>query len=404
MSQNNKKRRMDDELRSKLELISDLQVHKTELEAQNQELKEAQQELEIARDRHVDLYDFAPIGYLTLDKLGCVQSINLTGATLLGVHRQYIIGKPLLTCLPKVDSNAFLHYLKGIFNSSSNTVIELTITDSNQVEKHLRLVSSLISNGGSCRMVISDITQLKETAQRNQELLLENRRLLQNLYKIQEKERRVLAHELHDELGQWLSAIHAEAEIICSSLGDNSVVQESAASIKESVNEMHIVIRSMLHKLCPALLDALGLKDSLLDLRDKWCVHHANITLEFKLKGKLDDLDGHINITVYRIVQEALTNIYRHADATQASVNLHRIGDKNSETDYLLLSVQDNGKGYDTSKKPSGLGLLGMRERVIAVGGELMVRSISNDGTQIDIKLPLSAVSYNRRAEDKKQI
>ena len=393
---------MDDELRSKLELISDLQVHQVELEAQNNELKDAQQELEIARDRYVDLYDFAPIGYLTLDKAGHVQSINLTGATLFGIQRKHITGKPLLTCLPKVDSNAFLRYLNGIFNSSDNTVIELTITDSDEITKHLRLESSLISNGGSCRMVISDITQLKETSQRNQELLLDNRRLLQSLYEIQEKERRVLAHELHDELGQWLAAIHAEAEVICSSFDNKSVAQESAASIKESANEMHIVIRSMLHKLSPMLLDALGLPDSLLDLKDKWCVRHANIALEFKLEGKLDDLDGHINITVYRIVQEALTNIWNHADATQASVNLLRIGGKNSAKDYLLLGVQDNGKGYNPSQKPSGLGLLGMRERAIAVGGELVVHSIPSNGTQIEVKLPLSAVNYKRRAEDKK--
>lgn len=400
MNQNN--RRIDDELRSKLELLSDLQVHQAELEAQNQELRDTQELLETTRDSYIDLYDFAPIGYLTLDKAGYVQSINLTGATLFGIQRAYIIGKPILTCLPKTDSNAFFRYLNGIFNSFGNTEFELTIIDSDGVTKHLRLKSSLSRAGDSCRMVITDITQLKATAQENQELLFDNRRLLQNLYEIQEKERRTLARELHDELGQWLAAIHAEAEIICSSLGNKSVVQESAECIKESAKEMHIVIRNMLHKLCPALLDALGLPDSLLDLKDKWCVHHAHITLEFKLEGKLDDLNEHINITIYRIVQEALTNICSHADATQASVNLQRIGDKNSATDYLLLSIQDNGKGYDTNQKSRGLGLLGMRERAIAVGGELITRSIPNDGTQIEVKLPLNAVNYRRRAEDKK--
>lgn len=102
---------------------------------------------------------------------------------------------------------------------------------------------------------------------RSRELLDDNRRLMQNLFKMQEEERRLLSRELHDELGQWLTAIYAESEIIATQTDKNSTLHASSQAINECVQEIYKVIHGMLHQLRPVLLDTLGLADALYELK-----------------------------------------------------------------------------------------------------------------------------------------
>jgi len=372
----------------KMALIAQLQAHQIELEMQNQELRETQQLLEETRDRYADLYDFAPVGYLTVDKAGRIRSINLTGAILLDLERVSVIGKPLKDFFCQKDSQKFFDYLYQTFNTCSNTVNEFEINHSSDCKRHIRLESSVISGHNTCRMVMTDISQLKKSLHRNQELLNENRRLMKNIYQAQEQERCAIARELHDELGQWLTAIYAEAEIISSYADKDSIIIGSCQEIKNCSQRMHELMRGMLHKLRPVLLDTLGLPDALLDLKEQWHKHHTHTTLELTLEGKFENLDEHISITVYRIVQEALNNISSHANATKASIHLRCKPDENNKSS-LMLCVEDNGTGYDLTLNPKGFGLLGMRERAIAAGGKLTVCSVPKEGTKICVKLPL---------------
>jgi len=117
----------DSETRSKAELIADLQAHRVELEMQNYELKEAQQQLEESRDRYAALYDYAPVGYFTLDKAGRVLEINLTGSTMLEVERAHLVGQPFITRVAEGDIHAFLQHLHDIFHTSGNIVTRLRL-------------------------------------------------------------------------------------------------------------------------------------------------------------------------------------------------------------------------------------------------------------------------------------
>ena len=114
--------------------------------------------------------------------------------------------------------------------------------------------------------------------------------LAQNLLKVQEDERQHLSSELHDELGQWLTAVSAETEAISNSVHGNSKVLAGTQSIKESVGKMHDVIHNIMHQLRPALLDTLGLVDSLNDLRAQWSSHNPNISCKFVMEGELNNL------------------------------------------------------------------------------------------------------------------
>jgi len=150
---------------------------------------------------------------------------------------------------------------------------------------------------------------------------------------------------------------------------------------------MHAVIRNLRNRLRPPLLDMLGLEESLHELKKEWCSHHPGVNLELMLEENLENLDETINITVYRTIQESLNNISRHADASQVKIQLRRVHDE-TLIDTLLLSVEDNGRGYNLNQQTEGIGVLGMRERVIAAGGEFAIHSEPNHGTRIDIRFP----------------
>lgn len=401
MSQNYNNKRFDDtEIRSKLELLAELQANQAALEMHNRKLMDAHHQLEEAHDRYADLYDYAPVGYLTLDAVGEVQAINLTGCVMLGVERASIVGKPFINYLAKGGSHKFFHSLQQTFNSSGNTVVELQIITSSGNKEYVRLESLAVEDGKTCRMVMADVDELKRTMNRNHELFHDNRRLMQNIFKIQEEERRLLARELHDELGQWLTAINAEAGTILNIADKDRAIYTSSLAISECVRKMHVVMHDMLHQLRPALLDTLGLVDALLELKKQWCTYHTDIILEFKFEGKLEALGENINITIYRIVQEALNNICSHANATRALVILRRRTKGNIPSNSLFLLIEDNGKGYDFSRKSKGFGLLGMRERTIAAGGKFAIRNVLNGGTQISINLPLVYSNNKRRIDD----
>ncbi len=373
----NRYRRSDDhEVRNIMEVLSDrLQIQQLELEE--------------SRNRYADLYDHAPVGYLTVDNAGNILSINLTGAALLRKARPFLIGKPFTSCFLNIDHQAFYHYLQEVFNASGHATIDLKIGDIQDPLNFIRLESTVTNDKNMCRMMLSDISQLKKMINLNRDLLNENRQLMKELFRVQEKERRRLARELHDELGQWLTAIRAESEVIFNYAEQDSAIYTSAETIKGCTEKMHQVIRTMLHRLRPLLLDTLGLPDALSELKKQWCSRHSQITLELKLEGELKTLDEQYNITIFRLIQEGLNNVYKHSEATWTQISLSREATENSADDFLLLKIEDNGKGYDPNQQFTGLGLVGMRERVIALDGRMTVHSAPTEGTEINIRLPI---------------
>ncbi len=152
---------------------------------------------------------------------------------------------------------------------------------------------------------LADISELQHTQKELAETLSENRLLSQKYVLVQEEERRNLAREMHDELGQCLNAIKLDAVSICElSRGIQPEIERSAGSIVEISNHVYDVVRSMMQRLRPAALDALGLRDAVGDLVDQWRRRNANVICGFEADGDLSGLGELANITVYRLVQE----------------------------------------------------------------------------------------------------
>lgn len=245
-----------------------------------------------------------------------------------------------------------------------------------------RLFASLLESNEMLRKEAAERRRAEEHAIK---LLGENRALTRRLYHVQEEERKHLARELHDEAGQWLMATKLYAHSL-TGLGENkeTAIDKCAEQIIESVAKAHSAIGNIIRDLRPGALDELGLADSLRELAGQWRQLHPEVSLELELEGGLDDLGDTLNITIYRIIQECLTNAAKYAEASRISV---RIG-REAGSDELLLSVGDDGKGMDPARIGEGFGLRGMRERVAAVGGELTVSAQPGEGVHVEARLP----------------
>ncbi|WP_332862578.1 histidine kinase [Janthinobacterium svalbardensis] len=218
-------------------------------------------------------------------------------------------------------------------------------------------------------------------------LLAQNRALTQRLLRAQEEERCALARELHDEVGQDCTAIRAAASYILRARdGDQANVQACAASIARSAEALHAMVRTMLHRLRPPVLDSLGLAPALQALCDSWAQQHG-IACHFTPHAIPADLDDSIATAIYRLVQEGLTNVARHAGADQATVELRA-----DAHGLLHLAIEDNGRGLRQDRQQgSGFGMLGMRERVAGLRGHIRWISALGNGMRIEVAMPLAA-------------
>lgn len=217
------------------------------------------------------------------------------------------------------------------------------------------------------------------------ETLAENRRLSLSHVRVQEDERRQLARELHDELGQHLNAIKLDAVSIRNwSAGQSSEVHGAARAIVQVTDHVQGIIRDMLHRLRPVGLDELGLSAALEHLAQLWRARNPQTQAVLRIEGNVDGLGERENITIYRIAQEGLTNVVKHARATQVQIDLAR------DARGVALSMTDDGNGATGWNTAAGLGLVGMRERVEALGGQFEIASSAGQGFRLRALIPVA--------------
>lgn len=213
-------------------------------------------------------------------------------------------------------------------------------------------------------------------------LLAQNRALTQRLLRAQEEERCALARELHDVVGQDCTAIRAAASYILRARdGDQANVQACAASIARSSEALHAMVRTMLRRLRPPVLDSLGLEAALQALCDSWAQQHG-IACRFTPHAIPTGLDDGTATAIYRLVQEGLTNVARHAGADHATVELRA-----DAHGVLHLAIEDNGRGLRHDVPQAGFGMLGMRERVAGLRGHIRWISALGNGLRIEVAL-----------------
>jgi signal transduction histidine kinase len=211
------------------------------------------------------------------------------------------------------------------------------------------------------------------------------RRLSRRLVQAQETERKSLSRELHDEVGQTLTALGMElANIEDVSATNPNLFQERLEDAKRLNAEAMRSVRSLAMGLRPSMLDDLGLEPAL-QWQGREFSRHTGVASNVQVNGSLESLDEAQRTCIYRVVQEALTNCARHAQARLVEVTLEE------NSDHVQVTVRDDGAGFDPqSLGVSGLGLMGMHERVQAIGGQLLVHSKQGFGTTVTVIVPVS--------------
>jgi hypothetical protein len=238
---------------------------------------------------------------------------------------------------------------------------------------------------------IRDITEHKKIEAAETQLR-ETRLLAKHMGEVQETERRHLARELHDELGQCLTAIKTDAVLIRNRTQDtDKKLYTSAQAIIDIASHIYDVVHNMITRLRPSPLDDLGLVPTLEESISSWRQRQPEIDFSLSVNGDLADLSESLNMTVFRVVQEAITNAVRHAEAERIYITVANQSEVTGK-DELMIIIQDDGKGMEVTDFHSDVdfGLLGMRERAHSLGGEFQLTSSLGEGVTIKVTLPLN--------------
>ena len=243
-----------------------------------------------------------------------------------------------------------------------------------------------------------EIARRKAAEARLTAALADNRRLAQQYVALQEAERKSLARELHDEFGQYLNVIKLDAVGIRDDRrADLAALRVRAGAIVDNCNHIHRTVATLIRELRPAGLDELGLAAAVEHCLQTWRSRMPEVTLRLSVTGNLAALPEDLALTAYRLVQEALTNIAKHACAHTVEIRLERAGAAGQSDDTVTIVVEDDGFGSESQQRSGGLGLIGMRERVKALQGELLIASAPGRGFRLTAHIPVPSLTDTPR-------
>ena len=332
------------------------------------------------------VFERAPVAIWITEKDHVVFA-NRACAQLVGFESpDQLVGRSIFELLAPDSHEPVRSKLRDIEREEGVSVLMGAIQRTDATVRDVEMVVAVLPDHerSFVQMVINDVTQRS----REKKELVRSRRTLRELsasmVAAREEERRRIARELHDELGQRLTALKLEM-IACQRDHPGLMVGERAQQMLDMLDETVASARRISMDLRPLMLDDLGLPEAI-DWLVREFARRTTIQVDTRLGEGLRALPPHLATTLYRIVQEALTNITRHARATRVQLELESTGEE------LRLTIQDNGVGFakaNRSRKPGSFGLLGIRERVLMLGGRLSVANAPEGGARLVVRVPL---------------
>lgn len=301
--------------------------------------------------------------------------------------------------LPSFDSTGALKHVKE--KSPETPLILVTATVSEEFAVNILqqgaadyiLKTNLSRLPSAVLKAIEKSRMIREGEQAAEELkrsYVQIRKLASHLQNIREEERASMAREIHDELGQYLTALKLDVSwLILKLKGTDPAIIEKTRGMEKLLSTALITVKKIASELHPALLDKLGLIEAI-----KWqsgeFEKRTGIKITLVLPEELNGISSKTNIALFRIYQESLTNVARHSGATNVFCNLKKYDGE------LLLTVIDDGKGFDVSltDRTQSLGLLGMKERSVMIGGKYEITSEPGKGTKVSAILPINEIAH----------
>ncbi|MGA7594528.1 MAG: PAS domain S-box protein [Gallionella sp.] len=349
------------------------------------ERKFAEKELRDQKNLLWQVMDADPNKIFVKDEQGRFMLANQAMADFYGVTIQSMIGKK-----------------NSAFNSNTREVERFTAADREVIEfKHDVVYNELFSRDGKEYWIHTikrpllhadgsinvlgigvDITELKMAESKLAESYRELQRLTLHLENVRAEERARIARNLHDEMGATLAALNMRIAWLASKLpAGASHLHDEVTRISELVSSGIQTVRQVVSDLRPNLLDDVGLSAAVKDYVRRF-KQDSGIECKLVLPRTGVALDENQSVTVFRIIQESLNNVSKHAKASRVEIRFSR------QCDWLLLEIKDNGVGFDQARKQHSFGLLGIKERAMMIGGNATIESTPGKGTLVTLRIP----------------
>ena len=324
-------------------------------------------------------------GAVTLTQGGLVLYANRGFSNIVGAPLEQVIGSTIFRYLSSSDGEVLRDSLLGAIAAGTRSEVSFE-SPRGRVPALLSLSALPDSDPPALCMVVTDITDRKraeEGLRRSRETLRSFSGRLQSLL---EEERTRISREIHDELGQSLAALKLDLSLIRRKILSEGLAEQSGNVQEAELAVSHIIrtVRKIATDLRPGILDELGIKAAI-----EWVAkdfqRRAGIICEVSGRGADRVSDPILSTAIFRIVQEALTNVSRYSAASKVKVSLVR------KRNTLIVDVRDNGIGIMEGKifDPKSLGLIGIRERVLLLGGEALISGKPGEGTLVRVILPI---------------
>ena len=344
-----------------------------------------------------DILDALPFYVMLIDEHHHILQANRAVQKQLGVEVKDIIGKYCPTVIHGLEEPWYACPLEEAVQKGQSVEREALDRQSGRWIRSAVYPTKKSTEDGSKIFfhTVSDITDRKQADEQLRTSREQLRALSLYLESVREEERTNLAREIHDELGSLLTGLKIDLSWLAKKTSrEQELILAKIKSMYELIDEAIQTVKRISTELRPGVLDDLGLSAAI-EWAGQEFEKRTEIKLEFTSRPKDIILDGDRSTAIFRIFQEALTNIVRHANATNARISLKQDGDR------VVLRIRDNGKGIDKKQlsDPKAFGLIGMRERAMSKGGDVKISATPGGGTTIIVSIPLKNME-NLNAED----
>ena len=349
------------------------------------ERKQAEEALRQSEEHYRGVFETVPDSVLVIDVPGRIRDANPAACEKHGYTLEEFVELSLEAIIPSEYHPQVGRAIEAVQKG------EIFVTeamhrrkDGSTFDVEVRVAPYLYEGKPHMLAVIRDITACKQAEEELQRYAERLQALSHRLVEVQEAERHMLARELHDEIGQALTGLN----IILKTLTrlTNSSAEEPLNEAQAIIQQVLQQVREMSLRLRPAILDDLGLVPALLWHIDRY-TKQTGIEVDFKHLGSIPSLSSHVEVTAYRIIQEGLTNVARHAKVSEVVIRLI------ADAQHLIIEIVDQGVGFDlqrVAQSRTSAGLSGIQERVALLGGVFDVETGPQAGTRLTAKLPLA--------------
>ncbi|MFC5579975.1 PAS domain S-box protein [Rhodanobacter terrae] len=345
--------------------------------------------LQEADDRYRLTIDSVMDAIVSVDQAQNVVMFNLAAEHMFGISAADIIGKPLASLMPLSRRDAHSGHFRSFMNSSVSSrgmgeqvdIFGLR-ADGSEFPLESAISQTMIDGKPQFTAVLRDVTERHRKDADLHRVNSELRQLSISLQSVREEERTRISRELHDELGQQLTGLKLELTWLSARLREGRQPEPGMLdAMREMLDGTILSVRRISTELRPRILDDLDLAEAVCWQVDE-LTKRSNLQAVCNLPAAELVREDSLATALFRIVQEALTNVARHANADRLEVSFVRDGDE------LVLSVRDSGSGFVHDENGRGIGLVSMRERATAIDGKFTIMSAPGHGTTIEVRVP----------------